>query len=50
MDKKNSKVKCTFTVNGIDLYNFKQLAREQRTTPSIIVGQMINKYLQDKKL
>lgn len=50
MNKKDSKVKCTFTVNGMDLYQFKQVAREQRTTPSIIVGQFINEYIQKHKL
>lgn len=45
MNKKDSKVKCTFTINGMDLHKFKEIAREQRTTPSIIVGQYISKYI-----
>lgn len=40
-----SKVKCTFTINGMDLYQFKKLTKQQRTTPSIVIGQFIHKYL-----
>lgn len=48
MEKNFSKVKATFSVNGYDLHTFKQIAREERTTPSVLVGQYIHEYIQDK--
>lgn len=44
---KTNKVKATFTIDGFDLHTFKELTKEQRTTPSIIVGQMIHQYIKD---
>lgn len=40
-----SKVKTTFMVNGYDLSQFKKVAKEERTTPSILVGQFIHTYI-----
>ena len=44
---KTTKVKATFTIDGFDLHTLKELTREQRTTPSIVVGQLINQYIKD---
>lgn len=46
MKKDNfSKVKTTFMVNGLDLHAFKEKAKMERTTPSILVGQFIRSYI-----
>lgn len=46
--KNESKVKCTFTINGMDLHKFKLLTKEQRTTPSIVIGQYIHDYINNQ--
>ena len=43
--RSENKVKCTLSIVGMDLTAFKRLCREQRTTPSIVVGQLIHEYL-----
>lgn len=43
------KVKTTLTIDGADLYKFKQMVQEQRTTPSVVVGQFIHKYITGEK-
>lgn len=48
MEIKSKKVKCTFTVDSFDLHKFKEQTREERTTPSIVVGQMISNYLKER--
>ena len=45
----NHKIKVTISVVGTDWRNFKEKARNERTTPSILVSQMIHKYLMDNE-
>lgn len=46
---RTTKVKTTLTIDGADLFKFKQMVQEQRTTPSVVVGQYIHQYISGDK-
>jgi UDP-N-acetylmuramyl tripeptide synthase len=48
MKKQFQKVKTTLSLNGYDWHKFKEIAKIERTTPSVLVGQYINAYLRNR--
>ena len=46
---KNSKVKVCLTVDGMDWAMLKKIARSERSTASILTGQMIHSYILREK-
>ena len=46
---RTQKVKTTLTIDGADLFIFKQMVQEQRTTPSVVIGQFIHQYISEQQ-